>query len=54
MPGVSGAEVYRTLLREWPQLASRVIFLSGDVTRVTDELQVPLERVLVKPVELGT
>jgi len=53
MPDKDGAEVYRELRKERPELAGRVIFLSGDVTRVTEELDVPQHRVLVKPVELG-
>jgi two-component system NtrC family sensor kinase len=53
MPDKDGAEVYRELRKERPELAGRVIFLSGDVTRVTEELDVPQSRVLVKPVELG-
>ncbi|MBI4501946.1 MAG: response regulator [Gemmatimonadetes bacterium] len=53
MPDLDGTEVYRIMRRERPELASRTIFLSGDATRVTEELDVPRNRVLVKPVELG-
>ncbi len=53
MPDMDGAAVYRTIKAERPELAAKVIFLSGDVTSVTEELDVPKERVLVKPVELA-
>jgi signal transduction histidine kinase/ActR/RegA family two-component response regulator len=53
MPDVDGAEVYRTIRKEQPHLTDCVIFLSGDVSRVAEELHVPFDRVLVKPVELG-
>jgi CheY-like chemotaxis protein len=52
MPDLGGAEVYQIIQNEKPALADRTIFLSGDATRATEELQVPPGRVLVKPVEL--
>jgi CheY-like chemotaxis protein len=53
MPDLDGTSVYRVIKEKHPELAPRVIFLSGDVSRVTEELDVPGNRVLVKPVELG-
>ena len=53
MPDLDGASVYRAILKERPDLASKVIFLSGDVSRVADEVGISRDRVLVKPIELG-
>jgi len=55
MPRVDGVEFYLRLQRERPNLAERVIFLSGDITQLAGRglAEVPRERVLVKPVELA-
>src|SRR5947207_3922813 len=55
MPRMDGAEFYERLLEEWPALAERVLFLSGDITQLAGRglADVPRDRVLVKPVELA-
>jgi signal transduction histidine kinase len=55
MPRMSGPELFATLERDRPQLAGRVLFLSGDVSQLSQPGSTPLprERVLVKPVELA-
>ncbi len=53
MPDLGGAEVYRALVAEQPDVARRTLFLSGDVTGVAEDLGVPPERVLIKPIELA-
>jgi CheY-like chemotaxis protein len=55
MPRMSGTELFSALQVERPQLATRVLFLSGDVSQLADpgSTPVPRERVLVKPVELA-
>jgi CheY-like chemotaxis protein len=52
MPGVDGAQVYRTMVQEQGDVARRTVFLSGDIAGVAQELGVPEDRVLLKPVEL--
>ena len=54
MPRMDGAEFYERLLEEWPALAERVLFLSGDITQLAGRglAEIPRERVLVKPLEL--
>jgi len=54
MPRMDGAEFYQKLQEERPELADRVIFLSGDITQLAGRglAEVPRDRVLVKPVEL--
>jgi signal transduction histidine kinase len=54
MPRMDGAEFYERLLDEWPALAERVLFLSGDITQLASRglAEIPRERVLVKPLEL--
>jgi len=54
MPRMDGAEFYERLLEEWPALAERVLFLSGDITQLASRglAEIPRERVLVKPLEL--
>jgi len=54
MPRMGGAEFYERLLEEWPALAERVLFLSGDITQLAGRglAEIPRERVLVKPLEL--
>jgi signal transduction histidine kinase len=55
MPRMSGTELFTALQLERPQLATRVLFLSGDVSQLADPGSTPVarERVLVKPVELA-
>src|SRR5690242_2253715 len=55
MPRMGGMELYAQLEEERPELAVRVLFLSGDVSQLAEpgNTPVPRERVLVKPVELA-
>jgi len=55
MPRMGGVELYSQLEEERPELAARVLFLSGDVSQLAQpgNTPVPRERVLVKPVELA-
>jgi len=55
MPRMDGAELYARLQAERPELAERVLFLSGDITQLAGRGLAPVarERVLVKPVELA-
>jgi len=55
MPRMGGIELYARLEEERPELARRVLFLSGDVSQLAEpgNTPVPRERVLVKPVELA-
>ena len=55
MPRMGGMELYAQLEEERPELAARVLFLSGDVSQLAEpgNTPVPRERVLVKPVELA-
>ena len=55
MPRMGGIELYAELEQERPELAARVLFLSGDVSQLAEpgNTPVPRERVLVKPVELA-
>jgi signal transduction histidine kinase len=55
MPRMGGVELYAHLEEERPELAARVLFLSGDVSQLAEpgNTPVPRERVLVKPVELA-
>ena len=55
MPRMGGVELYAQLEEERPDLAARVLFLSGDVSQLAEpgNTPVPRERVLVKPVELA-
>jgi signal transduction histidine kinase/CheY-like chemotaxis protein len=55
MPRMGGIELYAQLEEERPELAARVLFLSGDVSQLAEpgNTPVPRERVLVKPVELA-
>jgi len=55
MPRMSGTELFSTLEVQRPELAGRVVFLSGDVSQLAEpgNTPVPRERVLVKPVELS-
>ena len=55
MPRMTGVELYDKLEQARPGLAARVMFLSGDVSQLSEpgNTPVPRERVLVKPLELG-
>ena len=55
MPRMGGIELYAQLEQQRPELAARVLFLSGDVSQLAEpgNTPVPRERVLVKPVELA-
>src|SRR6266566_3920511 len=55
MPRMGGIELYAELEQQRPELAARVLFLSGDVSQLAEpgNTPVPRERVLVKPVELA-
>jgi len=53
MPRMDGAEFYERLQQERPELAERLLFLSGDITHLASRglSEVSRDRVLVKPVE---
>lgn len=55
MPVMSGIELYRWLLKEWPQVARKVIFITGDT--MNRETQIFLKenkiRYLPKPFSLA-
>jgi CheY-like chemotaxis protein len=55
MPRMSGAELLAALESDRPELAARVLFLSGDVSQLAEPggAGVLRERILVKPVELA-
>lgn len=55
MPRMNGRELFAALEKGHPLLATRVLFLSGDVSQLEEpgSARVPRERVLVKPVELA-
>ena len=55
MPRMSGVELYEQLEETRPDLAARVLFLSGDISQLSEPGNTPVarERVLVKPLELG-
>ena len=55
MPRMSGVELYEQLEETRPELAARVLFLSGDISQLSEPGNTPVarERVLVKPLELG-
>jgi len=55
MPRMTGVELFDKLEQARPGLAARVMFLSGDVSQLSEpgNTPVPRERVLVKPLELG-
>jgi len=55
MPRMSGTELFAALEASRPELAARLLFLSGDVSQLAEpgNTPVPRERVLVKPVELA-
>src|SRR5438093_2796812 len=55
MPRMDGSEFYQHLQEQRPELAERLLFLSGDITHLAGRelAEVPRYRVLVKPVELA-
>ncbi len=55
MPRMGGVELYAKLEEGRPELATRVLFLSGDISQLAEPGNTPVarERVLVKPVELA-
>ncbi len=55
MPRMGGIELYSRLEDRQPELAARVVFLSGDISQLAEPGNTPVarERVLVKPVELA-
>jgi signal transduction histidine kinase len=55
MPRMGGIELYARLEEGRPELAPRVLFLSGDISQLAEPGNTPVarERVLVKPVELA-
>jgi len=55
MPRMSGTDLFAALQKSRPELAVRLLFLSGDVSQLAEpgSTPVPRERVLVKPVELA-
>jgi signal transduction histidine kinase/CheY-like chemotaxis protein len=55
MPRMSGVALYQKLEETRPELASRVLFLSGDISQLSEPGNTPVarERVLVKPLELS-
>lgn len=55
MPVMSGLELFQRLAATWPECTGRVVFLSGDISlAVREQLPVPPERLLLKPVDLAT
>ncbi len=53
MPVMDGLELYAELRRRHTELTGRVLFVSGDLSRLAEgNLGVPADRVLVKPVDL--
>jgi signal transduction histidine kinase/CheY-like chemotaxis protein len=55
MPRMGGVELFAQLEDAQPELARRLLFLSGDVSQLAEpgNTPVPRERVLIKPVELA-
>lgn len=55
MPRMGGVELYARLEETRPDLAARLLFLSGDVSQLAEPGNTPVarERVLVKPLELA-
>jgi signal transduction histidine kinase len=55
MPRMSGVALYQKLEETRPELAGRVLFLSGDISQLSEPGNTPVarERVLVKPLELS-
>jgi len=55
MPRMGGVELYARLEQAHPEVAGRVLFLSGHISQLAEPGNTPVarERVLVKPVELS-
>jgi CheY-like chemotaxis protein len=56
MPRMDGMEMYSALEATRPDLARRLVFLSGDLSELSaaGRLQIPNDRILLKPVDLKT
>jgi CheY-like chemotaxis protein len=56
MPRMDGLEMYSALEATRPDLALRLVFLSGDLSELSaaGRLQIPNDRILLKPVDLKT
>jgi signal transduction histidine kinase/ActR/RegA family two-component response regulator len=56
MPRMDGMEMYSALEATRPDLALRLVFLSGDLSELSaaGRLQIPNDRILLKPVDLKT
>jgi len=56
MPRMDGMEMYSALEATRPDLAQRLVFLSGDLSELSaaGRLQIPNDRILLKPVDLKT
>lgn len=54
MPRMDGVSLHAELRREFPGLADRIVFLSGDLTHLTSSGDGPIatDRILLKPVDL--
>src|SRR5262249_43255767 len=52
MPDLDGLAVYLQIRDEYPDLAGRTIFISGDPSAMTSDLGVSRSRILTKPIEL--
>ena len=54
MPRMDGVGLHAELRREYPRLADRIVFLSGDLTHLTSSGDGPIgvDRILLKPVAL--
>jgi CheY-like chemotaxis protein len=51
LPDLDGVELHRRIAAHWPELADRVVFLSGDIEDRRLVAAVPPERRLPKPLE---
>ena len=56
LPGMSGGDLGAQIVRRWPDLAGRMLFVSGDPEVTADALPAACQgaRVLAKPFDLGT
>jgi CheY-like chemotaxis protein len=55
LPGMSGGDLGTQIVRRWPELAGRMLFVSGDPDVTLDALPAACQgsRVLAKPFDLG-
>lgn len=55
MPRMDGVKMYGEVLTRWPDLATRTIFLTGDLTQMKERpgTSIDPDRVLIKPVKLA-